>query len=136
MSVLDSSALVELVRRGPHAAWVARWIDGACTLHLADSEAVAALTGLVRGGVITRERASDAVRLIDDLPIDRFPLHGLLGRTLQLSEAVAAYDAGYLALAEAIDEPLVTLDRRLARGAPRTIRVVTPPGDPAPGAAT
>lgn len=131
MSILDSSALVELVSRGAHAAWVAEWLDGACTLHLADSEAVAALNGLVRGGVITRERAAIAVDLIDDLPIDRFPLHGLLARTLQLAESVAAYDAGYLALAEALDEPLITLDRRLARGAPEAIRVVAPPAGPA-----
>jgi len=130
VSVLDSSALVELVSRGPDSAWVAEWVDGACTLHLADSEVVAALTGLVRGGVITRERAASAALLIEDLPVDRFPLHGLLGRTLELAQSVAAYDAGYLALAEALDEPLITLDRRLARGAPGTVRVVTPPARP------
>ncbi len=127
MSVLDSSALVELVRRGPHAEWVAGWIAGGCTLHLADSEGVAAITGLMRGGAITRERAAEATRLIDELPIDRFPLHGLLERTRELAESVSAYDAGYLALAEALDEPVITLDRRLARGAPASIRVLTPP---------
>ena len=131
MSVLDASALVDLVRRGPHAPWVAEWLDGACTLHLADSEVVAALTGLVRGGAITRTRAAEAIAMVQDLPIDRIPLQGLQGRTLELAESVAAYDAGYLALAEALGEPLVTLDRRLARGAPPSIAVVTPQGRPA-----
>lgn len=127
MSVLDASALVELVRRGPHAEWVAEWLHGACTLHLADSEVIAALVGLVRGGAISRGRAAQAVDLVEDLPIERFPAHGLLRRTLSLAEGVSAYDAGYLALAEALDEPLVTLDRRLARGAPASVRVVVPP---------
>jgi predicted nucleic acid-binding protein len=127
VSVLDASALVDLVRRGPHAEWVGVHLAGACTLHLADSEAVAALAGLVRAGSLNRSRAAQAVELIEDLPVERFPAHGLLHRTLRLSDGVGAYDAAYLALAEALDEPLVTLDRRLARGAPATIRVITPP---------
>lgn len=127
MSVLDASTLVELVRRGPHAAWVAEWLHGACTLHLADSEVIAALAGLARGGTISPARAARATDLVEDLPIERFPVHGLLRRTLSLTREVSAYDAGYVALAEALDEPLVTLDRRLARGAPSSVRVVVPP---------
>jgi len=100
VSVLDSSALVEVVRRGPHAEWVAGWIHDGCTLHLADSEGVAAITGLMRGGAISRERAAQATRLIDEL-------------------------------AEALDEPVVTLDRRPARGAPSSIRILTPPDETA-----
>lgn len=55
------------------------------------------------------------------------PCDELVRRTLSLAEEVSACDAGYPALAEALDEPLVTLDRRLARGAPASVRVVVPP---------
>lgn len=127
MSVLDASALVELVRRGPHGDWVSEWLHGSCTLHLADSEVVAALAGLVRGGLISRARAARAADLVEELPIDRFPAQGLLRRTLTLAKGVSAYDAAYVALAEALGEPLITLDRRLARGAPPSVRVIVPP---------
>lgn len=126
MSVLDASALVELLLDGPHARWVAEWLDGGCTLHLADAEVVAAIAGLNRGGHITRPRARAAVAAMEDIPIERFPLVGLLPHALRLAASASAYDAAYLALAAALDEPLVTLDRRLARGAPRSLRVVTP----------
>jgi predicted nucleic acid-binding protein len=40
---------------------------------------------------------------------------------------VTAYDAAYVALAEELDLPLVTLDRRLSRAVGPTCRFVTPP---------
>jgi predicted nucleic acid-binding protein len=42
---------------------------------------------------------------------------GLLGRVWELRENVTAYDACYIALAEALDVPLVTADARLGLAA-------------------
>lgn len=45
----------------------------------------------------------------------RYPHASLLGRIWGLRENVTAYGAAYVALAEALDAPLITMDERLAR---------------------
>ena len=70
-----------------------------------------------------------AERMIDvwqRLGIERVPASGLLGRVWELRENLSAYDAAYVALAEALESPLVTADGRLARapGPQCTITVV------------
>jgi predicted nucleic acid-binding protein len=49
-------------------------------------------------------------------PLTRYPHRGLLPRVWALRDNLTAYDAVYVALAEALDAPLVTRDRRLAAG--------------------
>lgn len=64
-----------------------------------------------------RLSAQQADAAIDDLlafPITVYPTAVLLRRTWELRPNVAAYDGCYVALAEALDVPLVTADRRLA----------------------
>ncbi|HWD23638.1 MAG TPA: type II toxin-antitoxin system VapC family toxin [Burkholderiales bacterium] len=50
-----------------------------------------------------------------DLLIERHAHADLLPRIWQLRESVSARDASYIALAEALDAPLVTCDAKLAR---------------------
>jgi predicted nucleic acid-binding protein len=48
------------------------------------------------------------------LPTTRYPHDPLLDRIWSLRHNLTAYDASYVALAEALDVPLVTADERLA----------------------
>lgn len=85
--------------------------------HLADTEVLAALRGLVAGRKLSAPRAQDALRDLDRLLLFRYPVHAIADRVWELRANLTAYDATYVALAERLDCPLVTCDRKLARGA-------------------
>jgi predicted nucleic acid-binding protein len=72
------------------------------------------LRRFVAGGELSTARAEQALADYDDLRIARYPHRSLLRRIWQLRENCTAYDAAYLALAEAVGAPLITCDRRLA----------------------
>jgi len=74
-------------------------------------------------GAISDARAQEALRDLRDLPITRYPHHVLLDRVWDLRHNLTAYDAAYVALAEALDASLVTRDARLAAGSRRVVRV-------------
>ncbi len=83
---------------------------------LVDVEVVSALRGLTLRGHLSATRAEDLLTDFDDLPMQRWPsADALRRRAFQLRDNVSAYDAAYVALAEALDCPLVTRDGRLAR---------------------
>lgn len=50
-----------------------------------------------------------------DLPIDRYPMLPFQWRALDLRANFTAYDAFYVALAESLDEPLLTDDAKFVR---------------------
>ena len=56
----------------------------------------------------------------------RYPAGRLLGAIWELRQNLTAYDAAYVALAEAPDVPLVTTDERLARSTGHTATIVSP----------
>lgn len=119
MIVLDASALVELLlatRLG--LAVTARIEDASLALHvphLADVEAAQVLRRLVREGEIDAATAATALRDLRALDLERHPHEPLLDRVWALRDNVSAYDAMYVALAEALDTKLLTCDGRLAR---------------------
>ena len=96
---------------------------------LVDVETTAVLRRRWLAGTITDERFEQAVEDLADLPLGRYPTRGLMRRAFELRANVIAYDACYVALAEALGWPLYTADRRLARATgPRcTMRLVAPP---------
>jgi predicted nucleic acid-binding protein len=69
----------------------------------------------VRSASISAERAAEALADFLDLPLTRYPPFVLLPRVWQMRHNLTAYGAAYLALAEALNAPLLTRDRALAR---------------------
>jgi predicted nucleic acid-binding protein len=97
---------------------------------LIEPEILNALRGLARGGGLSDERATEAITDLAKLRLTRYPHAPLRARVWSLRHELTAYDALYLALAEALDDPvLVTGDRGLAGrardslGADRVIQV-------------
>lgn len=83
---------------------------------LLDFEVFAALRGLTLGGMLSVARAQDTLTDFDDLPIQRWPsVAALRRRAFSLRDNLTAYNAAYVALAEALACPLLTRDGRLAR---------------------
>lgn len=69
----------------------------------------------VRSAVISSDRGFDALMDLADFPVTRYPHIVLLPRIWGMRHDLTAYDAAYLALAEALDARLLTRDRALAR---------------------
>lgn len=91
---------------------------------LLDFEVVSALRGLTLGGHLSSSRAQDLLTDFDDLPIQRWSsADSLRRRAFTLRDNLSAYDAAYVALAEALQCPLLTRDRRLARAGKHSARV-------------
>jgi len=125
--VADASALLELVlgtARAEHIA--ARTLAAGQTLHsphLIDVEIAQALRRLAQLKGLTASRAEQALEDFGDIVLERYPHTELLPRMWQLRESVTAYDAAYVALAEALDAPLLTCDARLARSHGHSVKV-------------
>lgn len=92
---------------------------------LLDYEVVSALRGLTLGSHLSIPRAQDTLTDFDALPITRWPsAPSLRQRAFSLRENLSAYDAAYVALAEALHCRLLTRDARLARANGHTVEVL------------
>jgi predicted nucleic acid-binding protein len=91
--------------------------------HLVDVEVTHALRRYAAAGDIDRERGSAALADLADFPVRRYPHTVLLPRVWELRSNFTAYDAVYVALAEALDASLLTRDHRLAAAAKRHVGV-------------
>lgn len=118
MIVLDASAAVELLLATRDGDLVADRIgDPTETIHvphLLSVEVAQVLRRLVAGGDLRPSRAVDALDDLADIDAERYPHEPFLPRMFALRANLTAYDAAYVALAEVLDAPLVTFDRRLA----------------------
>jgi predicted nucleic acid-binding protein len=119
--VVDASALLEALLRTPAAEAVEdRLFAPGQTLHaphLLDVEVAHVIRRYAASGDIDSRRGLAALGDLADFPLVRYPHDFLLSRVWELRNNLTAYDAVYVALAEALDVPLLTRDRRLAAAA-------------------
>ena len=127
MIVVDASALLEVLLNTPAAARVADRLFGSDeTLHaphLIDLEVAQVLRRYAARGALTADRGAQALQDLTDFPLVRYPHDLLLSRIWALRHNLTAYDAAYLALAEALEAPLVTRDAALAAAQGHTAAV-------------
>jgi predicted nucleic acid-binding protein len=119
--VVDASALIEVLLNTPSGSRITqRLFDGQETLHapcLLDIEVAQVLRRFSLAGELNASRGLQAIEDLSDFPLSRYPHDLFLPRIWELRHNVTAYDAAYIALAEALDAPLLTRDARLASAA-------------------
>ena len=127
MIVLDASAAIEWLLRGDDVQAIERQILApgvvANAPHLLDAEVAHVLRRYVAVGEIEASRAETALTDLVNFRMYRHAHDFLLPRVWALRHNMTAYDAIYVALAEMLDAPLLTRDRKLAAAAERYIRV-------------
>jgi predicted nucleic acid-binding protein len=117
--VIDASAAIELILCTELGERVElRALDPDERLHaphLLDLEVAQVLLRLILLKELTAARAHEALDDYDALLVERSAHSDLLRRVWELRDSMTAYDGAYVALAEALDAPLLTCDARLAR---------------------
>lgn len=116
MLVVDTSAVLgALVGRVPPPGLGERLAeDGDLHApHLIDIEVLHALRRLNARGELSDERAADALTDYRELVLVRYPHFELSDRIWELRHNLTAYDAVFVALAEALGVPLITCDAGL-----------------------
>lgn len=130
MIVVDAGVIATAVTDdGPDGDAVRRRLLGEdlAAPELIDLEVVSVLRRLTSARQLTASRAGHALTDLGDLPLHRVGHRQLLGRGWELRDNLTIYDAAYVALAEALDVPLLTADRHLSRapGSRCAIEVLT-----------
>ena len=130
MTVIDGSllvaALVDVGRDG-------RWAEGVIAAEelagpeLALAETSNILRRLERAERISRFEAVAAHRDMLRLDVELFPFGPFANRVWELRENLTGYDAWYVAVAEALECPFATLDRKLSRTAGPLCEIMIPP---------
>ncbi len=130
MLVVDASVLFEVLADTPRAASLGTRIahdDDLCAPHLIDAEVLSVIQRHHRVGALDATAATQAVDDLRGWPGRRWSHRELLGRAWELRGNIRGYDALYVALAEALDATLLTLDQRLANAPGPRCRIEVPP---------
>lgn len=121
MIVVDASAIVALLLPANGTDIISARLfesgDPLAAPHLVDVEVAQVFRRFAYTGEIDGRRGREAMADLADMSIQRYPHDVLLPRIWELRYNITAYDAAYVALAEALDAPLITRDRRLAGAA-------------------
>lgn len=128
MIVVDASVLANVLLRTPEsealeARLAAEPAGNLHAPHLIDLEVAQVLRRYIIMGEIDSARGRAALIILGDLAVVRHPHNLFLRRVWTLRDNFTAYDAIYVVLAEVLDAPLLTRDRRLAAAAKSHVRV-------------
>jgi predicted nucleic acid-binding protein len=128
--VVDASALVRgVLRQAADAEELIQQVtEGTVAAHAPDllwPECTNALLGLVRAGRLTTDEAALTLDIAGSPMIQRHPTEPQTHAALEvaLAAGISAYDAFYVVLAEILDAPLLTADRRLGEAIDRAVLV-------------
>ena len=127
--VVDSSVIVAaLLDTGDVGAWAEQILeqDDLYAPGMLCVEAANVLRRLARGRAITEADANAAFEDLMELNVELHEFEALSERVWELRHNVTSYDAWYIALAEALDLPLATLDGRLVKAQGPKCRFLTP----------
>jgi len=126
---VDSSVLVAaLVDSGPHGQWAEDVLAGGSLQapELVLVEATNLFRRLERAKLVTTPEATAAREDLMQLDMETFPFEPFADRIWELRHDVTSHDAWYVALAEALELPLATLDEPLSKSKGVTCRFLTP----------
>jgi predicted nucleic acid-binding protein len=107
------AALVQADELGDRAR--ALLLQQAAAPELVDLEVGSVIRRLTLSGRLEEARGKAALADLRDLPLQRASHRPLLTRCWELRDAVSFYDAAYVALAELLEVPLITVDAKLSR---------------------
>ena len=130
--VVDASVLVSaLIDTGPEGTWSMEQMESypVAAPHLITVEAAHALRRNQARGRISHDMVALAYSELTTLPLSLYPFRPFADRVRELWHTVTPYEAWYVALAEALETPMVTLDKRLANASGPTCRFRTPASD-------
>lgn len=130
MIVLDASVVVELLTHGPLADAIrdelALSSQSLIAPHLIDIEVVSAIRRMARVQRVDPYRCQQLLADLIALPAERYSHQPLIARVWELRHTFTAYDATYIALAEATHSVLFTSDQNLRKGHRASVVVFTP----------
>ena len=127
MIVLDASVVVELLLNRPVAELLRRDLAGGEPIlapHLLDVEVTSALRKMIGGRRLDGHRGKMLLAGLASLPVERYAHTPVLERIWELRHNFTCYDAAYIALAEATDSVLYTMDAKLRSGHRARVRVL------------
>ncbi len=127
--VIDSSVVVAaLVDSGPHGDWAEEVLGRGLLLapEMVCAEATNIFRRLERAKLITASEANAAQDDLMQLDIELFPFEPFASRIWELRHHVTSYDAWYVAIAEALNLPLATLDEPLSKSNGVTCKFLMP----------
>lgn len=119
MTVIDASITVRVLLAWPHDELLRqRFAHANRSLHAPshlDIEVQSAIVGMLRGEKVDEARAGRMVDQFNALRINRHATGPLGRRILELRHNFTAYDGAYVALAESIQQPLLTCDLKFTK---------------------
>ena len=128
MIVADASVIVEVLLNTPVAATISHHLfapdETLFAPHLIDLEVLQVLRRFARTAEMGSIRAEQALQVYSNMQLNRYAHDLLAPRIWALRHNCTTYDAAYIALAEALDAPLITRDRALASGRGHRARVL------------